>query len=504
MAFQTKKSVFAIVEETTEGTLVAPTGGTDFIPIQEGFELSASFNELDNAELTGSIGTAKTTLGFEEPTASFSQYLKHSGVEGQEPSNGLLYEAAFGAKTVNATEYDTVAGATAGDSSSAATIDVDTGEGSNFERGQALLIKDGTNGYSIRCVESISSDTLTLNFNLANAPASGVNLGKAVTYKPGEDHPTLSLWDYRANQAAVQAVAGARVTEMSTEFAAGEFINSSFSLDGIEFFYDPFIVSSSNQYIDFDDGGGEENAAISTGQYKDPHELAAAISTAMNALTTDTITVTYSNSNGKYTIESDGATFELLWSTGANSANTLGDDIGFDTSADDTGATSYEGDDAIDLTAGFTVNFDDSNPLVAKNNHVFLGDFADNTCFSTQSLSFALTDTKADELDICSTSGKSGSVITQREVTVDLTANIQQYDADQFKRFREGEETAFQYGFGTKSGGNWEAGKSGAIYIPTATITSFNVSDTDGLVTLDLSLRAFVKDGQGEVYLNFV
>jgi hypothetical protein len=89
-------------------------------------------------------------------------------------------------------------------------------------------------------------------------------------------------------------------------------------------------------------------------------------------------------------------------------------------------------------------------------------------------------------------------------VSVDLVANFPKYEVDKFKRFRQNDQTSFCFNFGTKSGGNWEAGKSGCLYIPTGTISSFKLSDSDGLVTLEMSLTAYVASGAGECYLNFL
>lgn len=498
MGFQTKKSVLAIKKETTEGTPVSPTADTDFIALQDGYSLSPEFDTLENAELTGSIGPAKPIQGFENPTASLSHYIRHSGVEGTAPGFGDLLEAAFGATVAAGTERDTVAGSTV------SVINVDAGEGVEFERGEALLVKDTTNGYSIRNVLSISTDALTLAQQLSNAPASGVNLGQAVLYKPGESHPSLSVWDYRANEALVQLAAGMKVTEFGMEASAGELVNGSFSMEGIKAFWDPIEITASNDDLDFDDGGGEENVSVTQKVYRDPHELADAIQAAMDAATADNISVTYSDSTGKFTVASDGGTLSLLWDTGTNTATTIGDIIGFDTSADDTGSTSYEGDNAIDLTAQFTPNFDDSDPLVAKNNEVLLGDADDIVCFPARSVSMTMSNAKTDELELCAESGKAGSVITAREVEINIVANLQQYDADQFKRFRTNAKTQFTYNFGTKTNSNWDAGKSVNLFTPTATIESMSVTDNDGLVTLDMTLKVYVADGLGEIYMNFL
>jgi len=504
MAEQTKKTVMALVKEVTEGVPIKPTAGTQYIALQDGFELEPAFNELENEELTGSLGVSKTILGIENPTASLSHYIRHSGVEGQEPNFGLLLEGVFGAKKIVSTERNTIAGSTAGTATAAAIIKVDVGEGVEFERGQALLIKDSVNKFEIRNVLSVSTDDLTLNFNLDNAPAVGVNLGKAVLYKPGETHPTLSIWNFRGNGGAIELISGGRLTEFSMEVTAGELINGSFSMDGIKFHFNPIEIDATNNKFDGVDDGGAFTATIPSKMYVDPHELADALATSINAVATDVWTVVYSDTTGKFTIASDGTLTTLAWDTGASTAVSIGPDIGFVITADDTGANSYEGDNAIDLTRLQTPAFDDSDPLAAKANEVFLGDFADNVCFKTQTLTATLTNTKTDLPDVCSDSGKEGTLITEREASVELVATLQKFEADKFRRFRTNQETSFAFNFGTKSAGNWVAGKSANIYLPTATISSFKLSDNDGVVTLEMTLKAFVKSALDEIYLNFL
>lgn len=502
-AFQTKKSVMALVEETTEGTPISPSSATDYTRLQEGFSLTPDFETLENAELTGSIGNAKPVQGFEEPSASFSHYLKHSGVEGQEPDYGILLEAAWGDKDVHAVEDDVVS-ATAGTSSAAATVTVDTGEGADYERGKALLVKDGTNGYQIRNVKSVAGDVLTLAQNFpGSAPAAGVDLGLPVLYKPGEDHPTFTTWMYRANEAAVEMIAGTRVTEMSIEVEAGQFINSSFSMEGIKYSFNPLEITATTNDLDVTDDGGAFSITLPTGIYRDPHEAAADLEAKLNTGGTDTFSVVYNDSGadaGKFTVNSDGTTLDLDW---LSTTDSLGPVFGF--TADDTGGGPYTSDDALDLTSPQSPSYDSSDPLVAKDNEVLLGDFADTACFSVQSLTFTLSDEKTDQLSVCAESGKEGSLITSREASVELVANISQYDVDQFKRFRANDETQFTFNAGTKVGGNWEAGKSLNLFLPTCTISSFELSDNDGLVTLEMTLSTYVdSDGNGEVYLNFL
>ena len=190
-----RASLFAIKEETSVGDLIAPTAGSDAIPLREGFSQSSNNEELTNDELVDDIGASKALIGLESPEGSHPAYLKHSEVEGQAPEVALLFKSAFGAQATASTEYDTIAGSTAGTASARAIAKVGVGEGATFQVGEALLIKDGSNGYSIRNIHSISSDDLSLNFNLDAAPAAGVNLGKAILFHPvATGHPSFSTW----------------------------------------------------------------------------------------------------------------------------------------------------------------------------------------------------------------------------------------------------------------------------------------------------------------------
>ncbi len=144
-----------------------------------------------------------------------------------------------------------------------------------------------------------------------------------------------------------------------------------------------------------------------------------------------------------------------------------------------------------------------SNPA-NQDNEVMLGTQDEYACFKASTVNMTIDTPKADIPSVCAASGKIGSIIQSREVTITVSALLEQYDAKQFERFRNGTEVKFQYTAGQKSGGNWIAGKVAALYSPTATISAFSVSDADGLAQLDLELKAFVNaNGEGEVYVAF-
>lgn len=502
MAINMKSSVLAIKPEVTEGTPVIPAAAGDFIALQPDAAMAPAIDVLANDELRSSIGKAKPILGMENPTFSMSHYLRHSGVAGTAPGYKQLLKAAFGSEVVASTEYNTIAASTT------VLVKVDTGEGAQFQRGQVLLVKDSTNGFSLRPVLSVSNDDLTLGFALAVAPGTGVDLGKAVLYKPADSgHQSVTLWHYLGNAGALQMMAGGKVTEFAVEIAAGELVNATFSLEGLSYYFDPINITSADRYLDFTDDDGTHAAIVAAQWYKDPHELASAIQAAIVATgTTETITCVYSNTTGKFTIASSTSTvLTLKWNTGANTANTIGDKIGFSVAADDSGSTSYTSDNALSFAASYTPSYDSADPLVAKSNECLIGDATSTTCFAASNVSFTLSDARAGINSICATTGRSGSIITERSVTITATALLNQYDADKFMRFRSGQQTSFLYNGGTKTGGNWDAGKCFSIFVPTATVSSFSLTDQDGLVAMEIELQAYVDaNGSGEVYLNFL
>lgn len=493
----TKATVAAVKKETTEGTIVLPSAGADFIPIQDDFEITPNIESLENAEIRASIGTSKPIQGLEAPEASFSLYMKHSGVEGQAPNYGELLEAVWGSTSVQSTERSTTS------SSTVSVVKLASG-GSDYGRGKAILLKDGTNGNSIRPVHSVSSNDLTLGFDLANAPASGVACGKFVNYSPANSaHPSISVWRYNGNAHSVEAMAGGKVTEFSMEAAAGELINSNFSLVGTKYFFNPIEITSSTEVIDFSDGS-TRTASVAVKVYKTPHELASALQTAMNSVSSG-ITVTYSNTTGKFTIAKASGTLSLLWNTGANAASSIGTKLGFSVAADDTGVLSYTADNAQVYSAGYTVSYDAADPLVAKANEVLLGSSTDIVNFCAASISFTFSNENSQVKCVGAESGLEANFFNGRTVTVAITGKLDQYDANLINKYLNNTETRFCYNFGEKSGGNWVAGKCGSIYMPTCTVSSFQVTDLDGVVGVEIELTGFVDtNGNGEIYLNLL
>jgi hypothetical protein len=502
MAEKNRASLLAIVEEVTAGTIVLPSVGTQFVALQEGFSLAPNFEQIDNAEIRASIGVAKSIQGLESPSGSFDHYLRHSGVEGQAPGFGSLIKAVLGSTSSNGTERVTAGGSTV------SVVALAAG-GADFDRGKAILLKDGTNGYSIRPVHSRSGNDLTLGFQLSAAPAAGIGAGKCVNYAPANSgHPTLSLWLYRGNGGALEAMAGARMSSLSISIAAGELINASYAFEGTKYFFNPINITSADRYIDFTDDDGTFAASITAKTYRDPHELAQAIQDAMNTANSgETKTVVYLDASGKYKITSTGTVLELLFLTGANNANSIDTSIGF-THTDHTGTaagTGYTSDNAVSFAATVTPSYDSADPQAAKNNEVFIGDSDDITCFCASTVDISITNEIQNVECVCAESGVQDKIFNRRIVEANIVGVLDRYDADKFKKYRANDDVRFAFNFGTKSGGNWVAGKCCNIYMPSASVSAFELGDNNGLVTMNITVRAFVdSSGNGEFYINFL
>ncbi len=100
--------------------------------------------------------------------------------------------------------------------------------------------------------------------------------------------------------------------------------------------------------LDFFASAVEYNAVLDAGEYSGA-ELAAEIKSKVDALITPaTVTVTYAEDTGLFTI-SAGAPFDILWATGTNTTESIATLLGFDYGSDDTGGSSYTSDFAAGL-----------------------------------------------------------------------------------------------------------------------------------------------------------
>lgn len=487
----------AFTREVTPGEYVKPSDGAEFVPVRPGYEINNEPETLENDELLNDIGASKSAIGKEATSGSHPAYLRHSGVEGQEPQLGILYESIMGSKKIAATEYDTVSGSTA------KVIKVGTGEGAQFVQGQTVLVKSSA-GYEIRNIESISGDNLTLNFALKNVPGVGVNLGKAVTYLPAsQGHPTVSVTDYLGGGFAKRASAGNTVTELSISGDAGAYAEVEFSFAGTKYFFNPIIIEATNKYLDVTDDTGTFAISVKEGVYRTPMDLAAALQVALEAANAETYTVNYSNLTGKFTIASGSTVLSLLWNTGANAANSIGSALGFSVAANDTGSTSYTSDNAQAYAQPVASEYDDVDVIIFKNAELMIGSADDNVCICAQSVAITISKTVEDVPCICEESGVSEKIVTAREVSMEISTSMKKYDASLVDAMVNNKGVSAMLNAGPKTGGNWTPGKCFNAFLQRATVNDYK-PEGDSFIQASFTLKAYVTSTTKDIYLNFV
>jgi len=513
-AYATKTSVMAVRAEASDSTLLEPNAGGLFLPIREGFSFQGAFDTVESDELVGSLAGGASFTTKETPAGSMPLYFKHSGTAGTAPSFETLLKSALGTQSDAGAEYDTVNSSSAGTASARAVINVGGGEGASYEVGEALLIKDGANGYNIRNIYSIATDALTLNKNLGSAPSSGIDLGQANFFHPATSgHPTYSAWHYQnktlANNAFTQAMAGCRTTNTTITIQANGLAEIAFDFEGTKFYYNPIEITSSNKYIDITDDGGTIEVTLTEGWYKTPKALATHITTKATAASVgsgnDTITCTFSSTTGKFTLASNGSTFSLLWQSGSNTANSVGATLGFTVSANDTGSTSYVADSAITYGTSQTPAFDDIDPFVCKWQELLIGDYTRTDCRKATNITLTIATPKQDVESLCAESGVSESVTLERTTTFSATLHMTKHEVDEMDDFFNNTLTEVQFNGGVKdSSGNWVAGKCVNFWLPLVNITANVVDQQDGLYVVNVEGRARANSTFEDVYINFV
>ena len=489
-----KASVFAVTEEATSGVYVEPSVGSDFLPLRPGNEVAYEPEELKSDELLNDIGSAKSFVGKEKVSGKHSIYLKHSGIEGQAPQTGILYESILGDKYVDSTERTA--------SASSTTTVVKVSSGANFRQGQALLIKK-PDGHKIANVASISGNDLNLNFAIDSAPAAGIGLGKSVVYLPvAQGHPTFSTTKYLGNGFAKEVSAGNTVTEAAFKLDAGTFGEVSFSFEGTKYYFNPIEITASNKYLDFIDDSGTWSISLAEKIYKTPIELADAIEAAMLAISPEVSTVSFSSSTGKFTITSQYF-LSLLWDSGANSANSIGATLGFVVASDDTGLLTYTSDSAQSYAAVVTPAYDSGDSIIVKGSELFIGNQSDNICFCAQSVALTISKTVEDVDCICEESGVLEKIPTAREASMEVTAVLKKHDVALLDALLKNSGISAMFNAGPKSGGNWIPGKCFNAYLQKCTVSKYTTSG-DSFIQVNLTLKGYVTTTEKDVYINFV
>lgn len=509
----TRRSTAAIVQKATEGALEKPTSGSQFITIQPDYSIAPNFGTTENVELKDDIMSGKTIIVSEEPSATYSHYFKGSGTAGTPPEYGPMIQSSFGGYRSHASETTAVA------QSTAKLLKMSTTDAAQFKKGDAVLIKDSAKGYQIRPVSSVSGTDVTLGFELPAAPTASSKVSGFVTYFPlNENLPVYDLWHYiGGGEAGNESVQDCRTTSMTVSATAQDLINATFSVEGTayqfnETFADEYqvVAGSADFDIVWSNTGTRTNTAVSiaAGRYTGA-EMATALQTAFRSVDSGFGDATVVFADNRFTFADSNTRFYLNFEGYPAMAATLGF-AEADTSSSSLVNTLKSTKDAQTVRfydsgiASSAIEYDTTDPIVARDQQLFIGDADDNICVDASSLTFTFGTPKSLITSICTESGNYRSVINQRTAVLAVSAILQEDERRFFSEFKSGDTVHFAFVGGKKSGDNWKAGECFSIYGSPASITAFAMTDTDGVFSLEMELTCFADgEGEGSIFISF-
>ena len=525
-----RSSRVALKAKDLEGELVQPSSGKEFLAIQTDFSLTPNFESVENLEIKDDIMSGQPTISGENPSGTLSHYFKGSGDPGVAPNFSALLKSTFGAEKV-------VSGVTTLASSSTTTVlkAANNNDAAKFSKGDMILIRDDANGYAIRPVLKTSGTDITLAYALSKAPANKVKIGKLVTYSPKSiDLPVFDCWHYLGGGTdGLETIRNCRTVSMSISASAKENINCSYSFEGTDYglnttkYATGILIGPNSDDLTFtydsaNDAGAK--SAMITLEHKayTKAQLAAEVQKKMRAVT-DTgydfaeLVCTYDSSTDKYEFDTSaapsGAKLDSLGFTYATSDKSLYMDIlGLGTA--DIEATAISASSKLvaphtaggnDWDPGIESDFDETRPVIARDQVLFIGDQMDNVCVEAPSVTIDISTPKTLLTSICQESGNFATVINQRTATMSVSSFLQRDDKRYFEKFKQGDKTSFAFIGGLKSGGNWKVGEAFGVYGSEATITNFNLEQVEDVYSLSMELTCFSPgDGTGSIFCSFV
>lgn len=504
-----RASAFAIVSEDTCAELKIISANSSFIPLRSGYSLNASVEEIQSNEFINSLGMTKSYLGKESHTGTHTAYLKVGESSLLTEISPLLVNA-IGTSIYRSSTYLVM-------NSTATSIHVNVNANSAFNLGEAVLVSDLTSGYYIRNIESISSDGSVLRLfpGFTSAPSVGATINANRLFRPIEaDHLSFSAWLFRGNGGSIEALSGCNISEFGMTLDSGQLAECNFSYTGRKYYFNPIQITSANSKLEFASGSATRihYADITPKVYRTPLELATELKAKMDAKSDDNFTINFyswGDYKGKFNIASDGTYLDLRWQ-GTFKASSIGTQIGFDTSATDSGSTNYYSDNVqvytpkvISNQSALSPSYDNVDMITVKNATCWIGSNTDAYLRKASKLSISVATPTVDIDDMTSETGIYERLKSSRSVTINATILFEKHEVDLFNKFIENTSLSFGAAIGDKdSYGNWTAGQCINFYSPIVKIISNNRTGDD-VVAVELSMKAFVSTSYKDFYLNY-
>ena len=191
-------------------------------------------------------------------------------------------------------------------------------------------------------------------------PTNGLQIKGTITVTSGNAYDamtTLDTWRSGSDTTMIDGgdiYAGTVTADKITVDSAIDVGDGSVVIDGTNDYITVFsdtvtIIAGVNDDLDWTEDAVVKTADLDAGDYT-PTQLAAEVQAEMRTAADDNTTCVYNSTTKKITIaNSTLTTLTFKWSSGTNTLTNCGRAIGFNVSADDTGALTYTADDECAL-----------------------------------------------------------------------------------------------------------------------------------------------------------
>lgn len=234
MAFTSKRNtVYAVEEEVTEGTYVAPSAATSYVQtLTDGAEIVPAKELLERDVFNGTIGKITPRTGTKSVSGALPVEMRAGENEGDIPEWDLLMRSAFGLREV-------IESSTTKTGHTTSIIQIEDADISKYKVNDMVMVKEA-GAYHVSPISAVDSTPGAANITLAipmdSAPADNVELAKGVMYRVANSgHPALSVSKY-VEDAVLEAAVGAKVTSLSLDnFTTGQLASFNFGFEGLTY-----------------------------------------------------------------------------------------------------------------------------------------------------------------------------------------------------------------------------------------------------------------------------
>lgn len=233
-----RNTVYAVKEEVTENTYVAPASATEFLQvIPEGTSLTPAKETLQRQVLTGSIGQSTPRTGIKTVSGALVVEARAADSEGGVVEYAPLLKGALG--SVRSSAAITINDADSGGTHTTTRAYLPDADANKINVGDVITIKI-SGDYHTSPVTAVSNTAGNVYIDiLVAAPGAFVDgqviaaFRSYVTSDTG--HPSLSISKW-VNSARLEQATGCRVSSMSLEgFETGQLASFNFGIEGLAF-----------------------------------------------------------------------------------------------------------------------------------------------------------------------------------------------------------------------------------------------------------------------------